>query len=81
MCSGVHPDENKCCFCGKTVDSNRAVTLVDMGLPVSHYECSEANEEPVAAYMDYGHKTGGEVVVAHGAENVRRADRIHRRSR
>lgn len=44
-------------------------------------DCADSYTEQTRAFMDYAHKTGGELVVARGHENIRRASRIFNRER
>lgn len=76
----------QCKDCGVEIPSERLEVLEKMGWPLTCVNCSKV--EAPAVFMDYAHKTAGEIVVVpnnpDGTRNdelVRRAERVYRRSR
>lgn len=76
-----------CCKCQRPIPVERIDAFAEMGRLVSTcVDCSD--EEPVATFMVFGHKTGGSVVVipnrpdgTRDPEAVRQAQRANRRAR
>lgn len=72
----------RCEVCDSPLARERIVTFLEVRgvLPTHCQGCSR--EERQVAYLDFAHKTGGEVVMATGgAENARRAEAVYRRRR
>lgn len=72
-----------CKTCGNTIQEERVdVWLIIHGCPPTYcMDCADDHTPKSQAFMSYGHKTGGEVVVATGGENIRRAERDYLRAR
>lgn len=75
-----------CIDCEATIPEERVEILLEQGWPMRCVDCSQV--EPKAVYMDFGHKTGGEIVVVpnnpdgtQDEELVRIAERCFKRGR
>jgi hypothetical protein len=76
----------KCIDCEEEIPEERLEILNAKGWPIRCVKCSKV--QPLAAFMDFEHKTGGQIVVVpnnpDGTQNkelVRIAERAFRRSR
>lgn len=75
-----------CIDCGSPIPEERLEILTERGWPLHCIKCSKV-EAPVA-FMNYTHKTAGDIVVVpnnpdgtRDLEKVRIAERVYRRSR
>ena len=69
---------SKCEDCGDTIPQERLEFFPDARYCT---KCVDSHIPPVVCRMIYPHKTGGELFVAHGVENVRRLNNEYKRSR
>lgn len=75
-----------CRDCGSEIPEERVEILNKKEWPLTCVNCSKV--APAVVFMDYAHKTAGEVVVVpnnpdgtHDDEAIRLAERVFRRSR
>jgi hypothetical protein len=68
----------KCVDCGCNIPPERLDILPDVEYCLN---CADNHIEPVKGYMIYPHKTGGELFIARGNENIRRLKREYARAR
>lgn len=65
-----------CKVCDAVIERERAALLL-----TTCKACAEQHTPRRKAYMEYGHKTAGEIVYAEGDEAIRQCDRAYRRAR
>ena len=68
----------RCLDCGEPIAEIRLAAVPDAEYCV---RCADRHTEPVRCRMIFSHKTGGELFVARGAENIRLLENEYRRKR